>query len=288
MFAFFILFSSCEEDFHVDKPGKQMLVIHSLLTPGEPVKVEVSNTAFPYQEPLKKHIPANVDLFLKDDTGMQTGDFVFEDSMYILKNFIIRTGRHYSLQVSSDEYGMVSAESYVPLPVEVKGFDMEKGVDDNGVEVLHVRFKVAMMDTTQYLIIRHIVYKTVVTVQQDTVRYSDTVWIESRHPDFERVLPESAVRKVLFAKVSGGGNFDFYSYDGFYKNANVIYGKSEFQLIACSKEYYDYMRSKIAYHWNKPLNTPNVVVPISLYSNIRNGFGIFAGYTPETITREFK
>ena len=287
VFAFFIFLTSCEVDYKPEAPQEQRLVVESLFSPDTSMQLLVSLTQSPYEELKDPVLPDNIHITLNEDNKKSYDDFELIDNYFLLKDFFPSKGHYYNITVTSDNYKSVSAKSYIPENINLTSLNTGLGIDANGTRILNVNFEVEQ-DTVQYLIIRHIVNKKVLSLQNDTIEYRDTAWLESQNKIFEDVLPATATNKLLFAKINTGGTYSFYSYDGYYSDANLIHGQSEFEFISCSKDYYEYMKSLIVLKWNKTLDNNSIVSPISLYSNVKNGFGIFAGYNMQYVKKEFK
>ncbi|MBK7094503.1 MAG: DUF4249 family protein [Saprospiraceae bacterium] len=71
---------------------------------------------------------------------------------------------------------------------------------------------------------------------------------------------------------------EFDSYDGFDKENNIIEGYSTFEFISCSEDYYKYISTLEQLNWNKNKDDSTIILPMNLFSNIKNGYGIFAGF----------
>ncbi len=72
------------------------------------------------------------------------------------------------------------------------------------------------------------------------------------------------------------------------KDENLIEGISYFQIFSCSKDFYDYQKSLQLFKWNQEQNSTSIINPASVYTNIENGLGIFAGYDKQIIINKFK
>ncbi|MGE5356115.1 MAG: DUF4249 family protein [Deltaproteobacteria bacterium] len=289
-FFLLLILSSCERPFPVDnysEPDK--LVLNCFIDSDSTLQLDLSKSSSPYNE-FKPHLQqSNAVLTLKDEKGQKINLTRQENSNLYKTGNKLKNGEIYSMNVEFEGFEDIRAYSLFPENVSDYSYSGQVIVNDDNQKVLYSKFSFNP-NQNKYLIIRHTLKKKLISIKGDTVTYTDTSWVNPKSNNIEHVLPQNAVNKLLFVNIKGDGPeiVEFESYDGFEKNDNLIEGYSYFELISCSEQYYKYLKSLLQYYWNKNSADPGVFTPVTVFSNVENGHGIFAGFSTVIIEKKYK
>ncbi len=277
---------SCEK---IYKPSaaKSKLVINSNFNPLDtPWILQISKTANPYEN--DEIVPIlNAAVSVSSDNGLNDKFKHLSDGTYVFK-YIPQAKQDYEIHIKCDGYDEVFAKSAIPDKDSISYYKKELITNQEGEKNIKFTFTDYSLKES-FLIIKHIVYKEIVSLNNDTIPFLDTVWIQGVGDIFEQILPDYANTKIIFVdKKAGVKDISFQSYDGFQKDDNLIKGISEIEVCFCSKEYFEYQKSLELYKWNNKAVNTSIVNSTSLYSNIEDGLGIFAGYNKRILIDTFK
>lgn len=283
---FSLAFISCERNYEIDTSQYQNeLVLNSFFTVDSTISIKLSISNSPYSNNSNQSVRlANVTLFASDGS-YYTMDYL--NNGIFLSNIYPKIGLTYKLVGSLSDYGKIESTSYVPKKLHVKSFEKKNIINQDGEKNLELEIEFEK-DSNKYVVIRHIVEKTVVSLNKDTIGYRDTVLIQGLSESFESILPDYSVHKIILAKIGDFSSLKFLSYDGFKKYDNLIKGISKFEIYSCSKDYYEYQKDLQLYNWNNANVNSSIINSNGLYSNISNGLGIFAGFNKIIVTDTFK
>jgi len=267
--VFVLLLTGCQKIVEIDLPKQeQKPVVNCLFTDSEPFKVHLSLTKAADTENYLSIDDATVSVFADDKLlavlpAMGAG--VYRDSM-----FYPESNRFYSLQIHAPGYDKIRVEDYVPrygLQVIDNDFRKNAGTDDSGYNYSELQLKIQDIDSSSNY------YGIAVLGKQDNGKYSplqitsnDTkITSEMMVEDYPDVL---VFRDELFRNSETSVSVRF-SYDM----------ATRFRLFTFSKAAFNYLKTLTIHNYTKDYDFWEVYEPISVYSNIENGYGIFAGYS---------
>jgi Domain of unknown function (DUF4249) len=262
------ILNSCEKEITSVKPVEQKIVVTSFISPTDsPIKVHLS-----LSNPLYSSPNGEGALMMKDAQVLiyegniqkqliwnsQNKDFELDQSQ-----FPILAGKTYNLQVKTANGKEVSAQTTVPYPVinpvfEFLGFKQSsKGtkevfkfqLSDDGSQVNYYRFFVQIERTGQS--------------QMGTVKYYDNLYLSD-----DKEFNGNVLEKTL--------EYKFYSNT----DPSTFTNKYTGYLINCSEEYYKFHKIKII---DSDFTEGD---PVPVYSNIKGGLGVFAGYNSTAIEKK--
>ncbi len=277
---------SCERDYDIGKNyNNQKIVVDCTFSPDSAPVVKLSKALSPYFSGSYSDIDSAKILI--------SGSPNIIDSFQYMGNGLYKADKKLtpkspcSLSVNIGDT-IVTSQSYLPGGFIVNSaVHQEVKLSDNK-KILKSEFNISTAGE-KYLIVTHIVQKKSLTNNNDTIEFENDVWIEGEDDFFDKVLPEESAKKILFKKIDSDNiTFTIYSTDGYVKDDNIIEGKSFFNFYSCSEEYYSFVKSKMLYELNNIDNKSSIVNTNGIYSNIHNGFGIFAGYNKIEVVNEFK
>ena len=281
---FFILFllTSCTKEIVIDLPDHEgKLVINSLFSPDTLLCVHVSRSrvitdTFFIQETAPVVVLKYAE---KADTFQSTGN-----GYYVSQTLIPKVETNYSIEVFSMEHGIATASDKIPeeTPFEVINYVQEAGIDGEGYNFssITIRFNDSPVEKNYY----ELMLKKEFAISK---KKSTKLWSWSNDAVIKNEGFINDVSDNLFFSdelINGKSHtlaFNFYhSLD----ESNIA---SHFfiHFRSVSVNYFLY-KKKLMLHFENQIGdiwdgTGN---PVNLYSNVENGYGIFAGYSENTDT----
>ena len=269
-----VILSSCEVDYDFEgKDLKRRVVVNALITPQEEFAVRL-NWSGTYTDGTKFKAVADAEIRLYENNA-EVINCPADREGITATDFVPTAGRHYRLVVTVPNYGELSAETDIPqAPAGSLVFARQKGWYRH-------------FDMTE------------LTVPDDT----KSVWIRGkrRYNGWKEVF-EYYTTSAFVDQINGsndaseandkGSTVNFEQFLRIpYENCEAVvplrfsvFGAEDekhiFQVITASDTYDRYMKSR----YKQELNTEwggeenPFVEQITVYTNISNGLGIFAGY----------
>lgn len=280
--------SACEVDYDFNgKAGKPQVVVNALISPQEPFSLQL-NWSKPYSAE-GKFTPVAEAGFKLYENGASVAHGTSGKDGSATTSFVATAGRRYRLEVIVPDYGELSAETLVPEePIVAIDFVWQKGW------------------------YRHFALKTL-TISSG----AKALWIRGTHKERNSYTGKDRIEQIgsyyttsTFVDQVNGAN-DTHEADEKGSTVNFehflripgensqlvvplhfsVYGAPEdlhtFQFITASDSYDRYARSRYKQYLNSEWGAEGnpFIEQITVYSNISNGLGIFAGYnymqTPE-------
>jgi hypothetical protein len=180
----------------------------------------------------------------------------------------------YTLEVESSQYPMASAVQQMPTaPIIAQVQTEEQGtVDEDGYRVDEIIVDIEdIAGEKQYYGLRAFIKYEIETTPGDTVEFREQIYLYSSNP-----LTFVANRTGLGLLISDG-SFDGTRYTlRTYTYSRLPFGQPgvelEVELISLTEATYQYTRSLVQYY--DSVDNP-FAEPVTVYSNIENGYGIF-------------
>ncbi len=297
---------SCETVIDLDIPPEPTrLVVNSLITPDSTVVVHVSKS---------KSVLDRAPFFTSVDDARVT---LYEDEQEVaqlnnsgegryLADFQPSPGRQYAIRVTAEGLPSVEARSTIGTPVVIDDVSVGKIRVETGSSCINgdcqpthsdeYQLGLRLSDPPNQVNYYEIVASAVVQdsfpnydnlgnfIGYDSARRSTLVFLETDDPLVE----------TPYSDLEGGGfygeslllsdeSFSGQSYTVSFETSS-FFGENikelTLQLRALSEDQYQYLRTRQLQDYNA--NDPfSEVVPV--YTNVENGFGIFAGYSAESV-----
>lgn len=273
--AWATLFASCEKEVNLDiEAHVPRLVVNSILHPQQPAKVYVSTSGGAYEP---------IDSFLTQATvllwsGNQVDTLHQASDRWYYSSVSIETDKPYRMVVSHSNYTSVEATEQVPasVPFHFENYVPKAGMSEKGVyySSVDVVFNDPPNQTNYYMFW---------APEPDWVhrgRNGTFVWggIWSNDPFVQTEEQYSYTRHFL--------PFSDALFDGKQASITIHFYYSELvdamqiHLRCLSESHYKYSKSLIKHIEGKFADVLwGTTDPANLYSNIQNGYGIFAGYS---------
>jgi hypothetical protein len=246
------------------------------------------------------------------ENGDLQREFTFENGYFTKPNLSFKEGKTYRVEISADNQ-TISAETTIPEPATVLQIDTISSRTTTGEHTMQLTitfrdkletkdyYRIVAREDQTYRIIEQNGNKREYVSSIDLQIIQDDAVFKSVYPNFSNDVvdlnPENSYSifpddyfegkeyKLKFKTKSyatysypGGG----YGYNPIYGSGNqygypeLISGKTTVYFQKISKDLYNYMKYLQLYDTFK--DNP-IAEPVPVYSNIKNGAGIFAGFT---------
>lgn len=261
-----IIFSSCEKTIYMDIPDKgRKITLNSVLTLGEEARVILTKSKY-----IKDITTSPV--FLKGasisilENGKEIGKFVEREIGYVCPNFYPEREKEYEIVANYDGLPSINAKTSVPKFINFESLKMDtiKGNDEFGDKKDKLEFKLTLIDPPQ---------KGNYYIVNITTGYGG-VLEEENHYEFSSNDPivEYQDKELLFSDIAINNS----KHTLIFETDMINYETFNVNLISVSKDLYYYLKSYKIYADSK--DSP-MTEPIKIHSNIKEGFGIFGGYS---------
>ncbi len=288
---------SCEKVLYIDLPeGEKHIVVNGVLNPDSLLKVKISKSQGILDE--------SKTVYLQNaQAKLYENDVYIEDMNYKRDGFFLSSinpvpGRTYRIDVDYPGFNFVTAENVLPEKNNIVSSEAsfvvlsEEIFDDFIFEEYGIKCKVQFEDDVNiknYYFIgimteRRIQFEYQIGTDEysyDSYDYieSDDIVFNSGNSDFKI---EGFSGKVFTDDIFNGKfktiNFSFPVY-----NISDIpeSNKFTFCLASISEDLYKYI---ISYNKNRKNGDNPFAQPVQIYSNVENGIGLFAGFSPAYVT----
>jgi hypothetical protein len=271
-----MLATSCELIVDVDVPFDEKVTANSLFRPDSLFSATLHLNRFILDENDFSEVHgALVILYDENQNAIDTLKESTSDgrSKYVSDQKPI-VGRKYTFKAAADDFTKVEAVSYAPAPVPILHASMTE-IQKNGWEIeksFKIKFNDDPLNTDYYEIVILAEFQGPSAGQV----YRERIQLQSSNPavhNGEVETDENEYRNGFVFNDAFLAETNELEFKALYYNANAI------RLIIClrtlSEEAYKY---KITSQLQRETSGNPFAQPASVYNNIQNGFGIFAGY----------
>lgn len=302
LFSLFVLISSCEKEVELEiEEVDSKLAVLCNFSPDEPFILELTKSKAINSSKLGTSIVNNADVqicvnneiieTISPATNTPDANTKYQSTVAVPK-----TRQVYTLKVNADGLAPITASSSIPNAIQIShstiGAITTIETDDYETRGYDVRLGVTFddpADETNYYQISF--YQEVLTSSQAIQENN----IEVFSNDGYSLIDEDITNN--FNLIDGGILFKDLTFNGtskeFVFQPRFIYRPGEpssaitskpiniiIELRSVSEEYYKYYSSvyRQASQENTPFSNPTVI-----YSNVNNGYGVFAGYSKSTV-----
>lgn len=289
--TFFLIFflCSCEKELQVDiSQYKDKLVLFSNFTSDSTLNFHLAKTKSPYFIGSNAIDQAKAEIYLHDEKAEKLNiEFNSINNIFNLSKKLL-SGNILTIEVKYPEMENIYASCIFPDKVSILQHtdQLIKDIENNDVLLNRIQIKT---NKSEYLIIRNIITKRVRSLSGDTITLRDTAWLNSYSADIFSVLPSNAINTELFVrlKIDTVKALEFLSNDGFPKGNNFVDGISEIELICCDKNYFNYISSSSLVNWNNGFTVSTILSPVSVFTNVNKGLGVFGAYQIQKISKKY-
>lgn len=251
--------------------------VSSVIVSGKPIRVKVSlAVAFNARE-LPEVDNAHVQLFA-DGVYVETLEYMSDG--YYQSEHIAQEEKEYRCEVTIPGYETATCSTYISKHQDIIKFEHinKAGIDEEGISYPAVRVTFSNLpNKTTY-------YHIVITLLDD-----DNV----RHPEILNIVDPVLLNEGIPIVVFSNELIETSSYSmtinystGHAQNANntgwvTILFPVQVELRTICHHYYSFIKQQYLYDQSngEPFLSVGATPSINLYSNVENGYGIFAGYS---------
>jgi len=291
-----LVLNSCEKVIDINIPdSERKIVINSIIHPGSEVVVNASRSLSVMEDNNFVFLDdATISLY-EDDQSVGNLNF-FADGLYYLPDFHPSVNKTYRIEASSPNLQSVSATTTIPGLAVMGELDTLTIADEWGGESLRVGYTIADpgQEKNRYALAitaTHKVFDWVKMVKLDSLT-TYPVYFEFLTSGTDglqnRIIDDNST--VYF----GGKVFITDAlFNGLEFDVELTMGKFSFAgadtvLLDIAVEHVDeayYLYALSSQHYRRSNGNP-FAEPVSVYTNIDEGFGIFSGYT--TVSRSLE
>jgi hypothetical protein len=279
---FIIVFSqACTEIIDIDLPEhEEKIIVNSFFTSGEQIKVHLSKSI----PVLKDSIPLCDDAFVRLLEGNIIIDTLHRDGDYYYSDVLAQTSKEYSLIINVPGMDSVVCHDVIPELVPIQSYKLADSlmIDEYGCVVMQFEFdfidppginyyEISMNIDPWYLWFMNNTDPVITTTgildyEPGTLIFSDNLFDGKT----ASIKVNYSVEAYVFPRI---GNDPKYEY-----NLNI-----SFRSI--SESYYLFKQKQIVYLFSLQSDIfTGASEPVQLYSNVKGGYGIFAGYSSDDRT----
>ena len=284
-FLFSCQISEVEYEFSNSDPK---IVVNSLITADSTIKLEITQTSSLNDSGLIIISDAKIEFF-ENDTSK--GIMEFNNDTYSLYNFTACAGKTYKIDIETKHFDRVITETEIPYKTDITEANETKNVglttDGYYYSNINIQFNDTPNKNNYYQVFIKIdslktinFHDSVEYISYSTTIFSNDPVITNEigisnddpfilRPDFVFFSDELFNGELCNLELNIIPN---YSNTQFYGEYNIVV-----ILNSISEDYYNFLQSYYQYFSEMP-ELFNFQEPSNIYSNINNGYGIFAGY----------
>ncbi len=289
-----IVFFSCEKTIQIDIPDDgRKLVINSFFAADSALQLSLTKSRYILDSKYTYEKVSNADIRLFEEDNFIEKLQETPDSEYV-SNYVLKADKNYKLEVKAGDFPESVVESYTPKKTDMKSLEVYNTKDEEGYDA--IGFTIEFNDdinSENYYFIQ--VYERVVehstsysTGADTTYIYFDRLYLYSTDPS--AFSDDWYLDRGLLVNddIFNGKNYSlkFFAYNGYYGIMYDEFGNPiESSAVDISYYVYFYTVSKDYYLYYKTLSKHMeaqdefFMEPVQVYTNVENGFGIFAGYS---------
>ena len=271
-----LVISGCRKDIFIEIPEQEpKIVLSALIEQDSTFKVYVSksrNTG--KKEALLYLQTATVDVFKNDnyEETLEIEKYISPvDTIYFYPSSVRATaGDKITIKASSKDLKDVEGTTEIPKAVEITSLELKEVINEDGLFVRTANMEISFKDPSETKNYYHIkVYTVYEPPYLSTLGYSTN--------DVNAI--DAAYSEVLF---DNSFLWDDLYFSGLEKKINISFSPQpidatyKIELRTISKEYFQFYRTLYLQQQN---SSGPFAEPINIFSNIKNGYGIVAGYS---------
>ena len=291
-----LVITSCTKTLDDELPeNKPKLVINGLINSDSVLSVNISKTVHVFENENNNNPPFihnAVTRFYED------GQFLFnliegENGYYSKPGYFPSINHSYKIEVEKTGYPTISAETNIPVPVLIKSLDTTINLGNGGDGYYYgeeIKFELKYQDPSgpgnHYRLDCYLHYI------DENNEYLSRQYIYVNEND--EYLFDKTYGYLLWTDQLTDGNevtikFNFYSNAYSFEGENPNNSSSAtylFVLNSVSEDFYRYDKTRSLFFDTGGSSNP-FSEPVLIYSNITDGFGIFGGFSTDTISFQY-
>lgn len=281
----FLLLSSCDTivDIDMEKEAPK-LVLNSFFNPDSTFTTDLYKSQFVLDENSHERISDAV-IRIMDEDGNKLTDLMSQGDGKYISDLKPLAGKVYQIQAAKDGYETVTATDIIPAePAIVSDIEVTKYIRDGGPDNNKISFTIEDKPGEDFyelfVTVGYFFQSDFISSQEYSTQYlfsNDPVFSEdnlnSRYLLFNDALFDGKKRNISFET-----SFQYPRCDNCILDLEIL-----LNIRKLSKQYYDYRRTL---DLQRSLNDDPLAEPVSVYNNINNGYGIFAGFQTSSFVLE--
>jgi hypothetical protein len=287
-----ILMLSCEKDITVKAPGhEQKLVVNSITGINMPFTAMLGKTAGILDLITPESYQVNNALVLLYENNVVKDTLVFNSNSHSYNakhNTVAKAGFHYQLKASAPEFTTAESETAMPAHIVIESISRRVNVRADADGVMYDEVKIRFTDDgaiSNYYMVK---FRRPFNNRSD-IHYESMYCMRSldtdvdRRTDVDPILFEDCIdREFMMADKHFNGSVKelivfirHYELEPVLNSLDNRQYKAVVELNNITAEQYKYRRSYTAYRDSE--DNP-FAEPVLVYTNIKNGYGLFSAY----------
>ncbi len=280
-----IYFVSCRKETVLDIPhSEEKIVVNSILVADENIKIYVSKSTYILDTEKKIIQDAEVRIFVNNEFLT----ILEHDSAGIYKSSDIKAeiGKKYSIEVMVKGFDKLTAKTYVPYPVLLDSINVNRFVGKNenarDLSKLNIYFTDTTKSSAYYQYEGSIDIDSIISIfEEPDYLYNHNFYVNDGVFSYNPIILEEGDKKSrvfsnkLFTQDNVILDIMFIDPLSFFSEDSKVSYKLKAHILSISESLYKYQKSYKHYEEMSD-NIFGVNEPPQLYSNINNGYGIFA------------
>ncbi len=295
---------SCERKLDLDLDFESHLVVNSTFSPGQPWRAHVAKSGNVLDASNNIEDVSDAIVTVRDIVSDQLIELIYTSNGYYFSNEMLpEEGRSYEIVVEKENFKTISATDHISYNATISDLDTMT-IFVNGKTALEVQFNIKDNNQQNNYYIWDLIYETPSDQNGNGGEAMVEYQLESSDSDTEDPFQNTrnnGTTKIFITDLHFNGsnhNTSFISTvlnsqsDGNGDNGEGSSGEGEsetesspiikLRIQSVSKNLYDYYKSVEVYQARQSVNS-NSARPSDIYSNVKNGFGIFGGVNEQVL-----
>lgn len=272
-----VMNTGCEKEIPFDAEVKQpKLVINSLFSQDSIWKVHISNSLSVIDDAEPQSISnANVRIMDSNGSEIEVLQSIGNGFYTSPTNLHPQVGSTYQVEASLSEYTTVNATDAIPSDLNIISVDTVRTIHQ-GDSVMEISITFADNPGSADFYHIYFPYSETWIWNQDTNTYVYPIAVQTSDPLVSKEFGEDYLTDIFLEdKAFEGQNYTLKVYlDLWTFDYPVDESQLDVVIVSSSESYYRYRKSYYAY---RQAEGNPFAQPVQVYSNVANGFGIFAG-----------
>lgn len=293
LFLFGVLFIfSCTKEIEIEIPkDKPKLVINSFFSPDKNIEVHVSRSSYIYDTVSLPVNNAIVKLYA-DNNIIDT--LIIKNSGIYISKINPDINKEYNLNVLADDYPEVNAYDRIPEKTKIISSSRIENVGISEFDVAYSQLKITFQDNQneknfyEIYLVYFYKYNPFPYLEEDTI----IIATARSNSDDPAIISEVEIDNSLWHNSLFFNDEQFngqkYTLSVYYRIILAPYLIEDYTLYiyfnSISENYYNFKKKSYQYQQNSAGLWNNSGEVVQIFSNVENGYGIFAGYSTDIDT----
>jgi len=259
------------------------IVVHSFFTPGQPWEIELSASRNVLNDTAMLIWLDRAVISISGDDGSLVDEFQYEGfGKYSCNQNLPKAGVIYTLTIQHEGYPSIEAVDGIPVSDDLKDFNLQQ-IELNGKTWMQMSTKLSPEDLFCQIIINNQISKTYMNGSGELLYFDELAFMKPASNSanwFFQFETGNQLSQKLFLNQRPNETFSILSEGGFRKinDTHLVEARSLWNFYFGSEAYYKYHLINERADVFPGNNVGNVFLNSDHYSNINQGYGIFAGY----------